>query len=759
MARFRSIKNALLAGEISPAAFGRTDLPQYPYACKTLRNVIPRLSGGAYARPGTLHDRTYVEEDSSVPGLIPFVVSQTEAYVLAFRTDFNATRVLQAFRATSPFLPGAVSSVTGTPPYLTANDASTDYDEICDVQYAQSVDVMTLVHPSHKPQNIRRTAIDTFTIEDFDANLTGATRRDAWPYRSQNTTAITMTPSVTTGSGTLTASSAFFNSAHVGAVFKLNHAGTYGAAIVTGFTSSTVVNITVIVNFGATTAVSTWWESAWSDYRGWPRAVGYYQRRRVFAGNATDRDSIWLSETADYQQLSHDSIVDPRSAPTGTQAFTIELASEQLNIIQWISPDLTLAVGTLGQMFIVEPEIEGAGFGADNCKATPRGRFGSAYHPAQRVDDELIFATAADDELRSLVFNLLQNTFNEEPLQVLAGHLPKAETEFQRRKYRQFAWDETRNTLWCVDTAGNLFGMTRKRTLGVTAWHTHQLGGFDATVSGTDSSDLQDDRVEALCAGSVLSIAITPSPTLGINDVWLTVKRKLNDVWVYSLERLQGKGLVADTIDVGGGLGYAGAYYVDCCATGVNQFIAGGGPEDYRIVANVMGGWDHLENVACRGTANKVGDRGIFSLKALTPVDDTGTIVAPLTAPYPPNYTTVGYSLSIGLPFYPVVEPVRLEAGSQIGTAQGAIKRIHELTIRFFKTLAAKVGRDSSTLETVYFRDGDTPMNESPELFSGDKKIHFRGDYDDDGYIYLTNEEPVPFEVSAIIAEGETSDA
>jgi hypothetical protein len=57
VAKFRFQKSSLLAGEISPTAFGRTDLPQYQAACKTLRNMIPRLSGGAYRRPGTFFEK------------------------------------------------------------------------------------------------------------------------------------------------------------------------------------------------------------------------------------------------------------------------------------------------------------------------------------------------------------------------------------------------------------------------------------------------------------------------------------------------------------------------------------------------------------------------------------------------------------------------------------------------------------------------------------------------------------------------------
>lgn len=771
MSKFRSIKNSFIAGEISPTAFGRTDLPQYVHACKTLRNMIPLLSGGAYRRPGTLFQVGFANATYYVPRVIPFVVSKSESYALIYKqataTGVGSITYIRPIDNMDSSTAGG--AVTGTHPYIYAssNTISTTgfYDELHDVQFVQSVDILYLVHPNRKPQRVYRTAVDTFISAEFDTDatgtqLTGAAFRDAWPYQDQNSTATTLTiNTATVGSGrTLTASAPLFNSAHVGAVFKVFDGGTaYGSALVTGFTSSTQVTVKVIVAFGDTSAHLTWWESAWSDYRGWPRTVGIYQGRLIYGGNSSERDSLWCSETDDFDQLSIFDETLPFSGPTGTEPFSISLNTSQLNEIQWVSPDKTIAVGTLGDEVILESIDEAGGFKCGNVKKTSQSHFGSSYHQPARVGDELIFCMTSNDEVKSLVFNVIQNSFQGEPVQLLFDHFPKAVVSSFNpngsRRYRAFSWDSYRETLWCCDTAGNLFGMTRNRALGISAWHQHRMGGFDSTLTGGSVAGggapgtTTLDPAYNVCSGSVLSLAVIPNPLNGGNDLWLVVKRKINGAFSYHIERMIGKHVTFESAyetDV-----RTGMIFTDASLVKMNDYSS---PEDYAFA-----GFSHLEGETPVGTVSQsgtLGSHGLFS--ARSSVVSSGSLS--IQSPYPPQFAAESYGTAWGLSFDSVVEPVRIEAGSQIGTSQGAPKRIHEVTLRFFKTLCAKIGRDASNLEKVIFRDGSTLMGKSPELFTGDKRIKFDGDYDREGLIYILQDKPLPFAVISVIAEGMTGD-
>ena len=79
---------------------------------------------------------------------------------------------------------------------------------------------------------------------------------------------------------------------------ELNYSGgsIEGVCRVTGFTSSTVVNVEVITDFGSTDATDDWSEGSWSDRRGWPSAVRFYDGRLWWAG----KDRLLGSVSDDY---------------------------------------------------------------------------------------------------------------------------------------------------------------------------------------------------------------------------------------------------------------------------------------------------------------------------------------------------------------------------------------------------------------------------------------------------------------------------
>lgn len=764
MAKFRNLKNSLIAGEISPTAQARNDLQQYVHACKTMKNVIPILSGGAYRRPGTFFETDLNATSEYAPRIIPFVVSKTESYCLLFgRAVGSGTAYTRVFRPTQNSTLSTEGTFTGSHPYTVVKVADYftkgSYDEIHDVQFAQSADIMYLAHPKYAPRLVARSAVDTFSIVQFDNGYTGTTYRDCRPYRAQNTTSTTLAiSSASVGTGrTLTASAALFSPLHVGAVFKINTAGTIGCVLVTGYTDSQHVTVEVKVALGGTAAVATWWESSWSDYRGWPRTVELFQQRLCYGGNASEPDTIWLSQSSNYSVFSVAGLLQSTAAgdgsttgPTGSQPFAIQMSSRQLNQIQWLSSDKTLTAGTLGDEYIVEREVDTAGFGCDNAKATPQSHYGSSYHQPARFGDELVFSTASDDELKSLVYNELESTYSAEPVQILFDHYPKAEvgtSNAGNKKFKAFQWDGSRDTLWCIDTAGNLFGMTRDRKLQLSMWHTHQLGGYDSTVTGGSLGSgvtKTADPAYYVCAGSVLSLAVVPNPVIGMNDLWLVVKRKISGVWHYHLERMIGSSTPFETSYISGYQHTEGGYMVDAAVFSLGDYPLA---EDYSF-----SGLDHIKGETPQGTA--INSRGIVTVTG-SAVDNSG--VTTLTS-HPANMTAEPTAVSLGLPYSSVIIPVKVDAGSQVGTAFGAVARIHELTLKFYKTLSCKVGRDADNLETLIFREGSTPMGYGPDLFTGDKTIPFSGDYDRENQIYVLQDKPLPFTLVAIIAEGNVND-
>lgn len=267
------------AGEVSPAVAMRADLEKFQSALKTCLNCIVDPTGGFRNRAGF----QFVAQLDGEHVLIPFVFSDTQAYMLAFGEEtikvfanggFIATTatlsisniqlqiipatpqyrrlvttstshglvvgqpiVISGVNATGAYLldgsytvttvPSANTFTTGKATYAsgayssggtvgTLEGISTDYqlDELGQIRYTQSADILTLTHQGYMPSEFRRLSATTFSfgaITDFNSG----------PFLPDNATATTLTPSAVSGNMTFTASTSIFEADHVGALIRI----------------------------------------------------------------------------------------------------------------------------------------------------------------------------------------------------------------------------------------------------------------------------------------------------------------------------------------------------------------------------------------------------------------------------------------------------------------------------------------------------------------------------------------------------------
>lgn len=157
------------AGELSPRLDGRTDLGKYFNGCKTLQNFLVHPHGGATRRPGT-EFISEVKDSTKNVRLIPFEFNVEQAYILEFGDE-----VFRIYKDGGVVVDGGGSPVEVTTPYA--------HTDLAGLKFAQSADIMYMVHPNYPPQQITRTDHDAWTIEavDFrrgpllDPGFTGAT--------------------------------------------------------------------------------------------------------------------------------------------------------------------------------------------------------------------------------------------------------------------------------------------------------------------------------------------------------------------------------------------------------------------------------------------------------------------------------------------------------------------------------------------------------------------------------------------------------
>ena len=95
---------------------------------------------------------------------------------------------------------------------------------------------------------------------------------------------------------------------------------------------------------------------------------------------------------------------------------------------------------------------------------------------------------------------------------------------------------------------------------------------------------------------------------------------------------------------------------------------------------------------------------------------------------------------------------MKIEAGSQSGTAQARKKRYNEVVVRLHKSVGITINGDQ-----LPFRTSATPMGQDIPEFSGDKRVSNLG-WDREGQIQVEQTQPLPMTILGITGTLVTSD-
>jgi len=294
--------------------------------------------------------------------------------------------------------------------------------------------------------------------------------------------AITITPSATTGTVTLTASDDIFQSGHIGAFWQLTHGETTGYGIVSGYTSAKVVSIDVIEPFGATTATAEWREGAWSAVNGWPACGAFYEQRLMTASSWRDQDALWGSRMTEYEDFTP-GVLD-------TDAVSYKLQSD---IIRWLAPMGQLVAGTVNAEYQVGSQSSDEPMTPKNIRMLTRSRKGSASLDPINLGSSILFVQRRGDaenygkRLRELSYNYINESFDGIDLTLFAEHITGSgikRTAFMSSPYP---------ILWAATADGRLIAMTYEREQKVIGWHYHPTEGVVedlCVVPGENQDDL-----------------------------------------------------------------------------------------------------------------------------------------------------------------------------------------------------------------------------------------------------------------------------
>lgn len=507
------------AGEISPRLLARSDVDRYANGVKTLTNFIVHPHGGATRRPGTLFAAE--AKYTTATRVIPFEFGTTAAYALEFGNKYIRFFKDSAQLTVSPTITGAtqanpcvitcvghgflndtkvtIASVAGMTElngneytianvtddtfelagvnssgygaYTSGGTATGPYEilspyaasELFAIQYAQSADVMWLVHNDVPVAKLSRTADTSWSIDKYDPT--------ADPFAG---TSLTITGITQANPGVVTTSAAH----GLTTGDRVNIKNVVGMTEVNGkiFTVTVLTTTTFELDEVDTTGYTAY-SSAGTAHKSnsdWPGTVAFFQQRLCFGRTDGDPHKIWMSKSADYEDMT-----------TGTNdddAIAYTIASGKVNAINWLVGADDLIIGTSGSEHIASASSDGA-ITPTNIRITRNTTRGCAAVQPVQVDNTVIFLQRALRKLREIGYSFEADSYTAPDLTLLSEHI--TDPSIIEMDYQQ----EPDQILWAVRSDGYLVGMTYIKDQKVLAYHKHQTDGNFESVAVIPVSD------------------------------------------------------------------------------------------------------------------------------------------------------------------------------------------------------------------------------------------------------------------------------
>jgi hypothetical protein len=434
-------------------------------------------------------------------------------------------------------------------------------------------------------------------------------------------------------------------------------------------------------------------------------------------------------------------------------AFTI--ASDEVNIIRWMKSKSGLVIGTSGAEWRLS-STQDAPVTPSNVAMRRETTYGSGDLDALVMAGNVLYVQSKKKQLMQFAYNLQEDNYVGIDLTLLSEHITGGgivEMELQR---------EPLPVIWMVRTDGSLVGLTYLPYHEVTAWHRHSTPGtFESVASIGD-------------------------------EVWLSVFREIEGSAVRYIEYFEPWD---ETLE--------NSVFMDSalCYDGVEKTITAITKADPAVVTSTAHGFSNGDVVRITGVAGMTELNHIrFSVANKTDntfelfgIDSTDyetyesggiakkcastvsgldhlegeEVVLIVDGSTHPHATVEAGFVSLATGRYgskiwvgmeqpdPVLQTMNIEAETQAGTAQGYLKRIIRAVVRLYKSLSIKMSSTGTAFEEVVFRTTEDTMGNPPELYTGDKKILMPKGSDREAYVYLTQEDPLPLTVTAIIYEVE----
>lgn len=561
--------------------------------------------------------------------------------------------------------------------------------------FAQSADVMYLVHPDYAPRKLSRTGHTAWTLAAVTftpgiaaptgeaASYTGAKTAATLEYKVTAVDDETGEESLPSGIASVTGPAEYdwpagdkvsvswtaVSGAGRYRVYKADN-GIYGYIGTTEATSFDDDNIGADVSDAPPSA-----RNPFSGAGNYPSAVMFHEQRLAFADTTNNPQTLWLSRLSAYENFSV-------SSPTkADDAITVTIAARQVNELRHMVSLDNLVLLTSGGEWRLRPGGSDAALSPSSVQVKPQSYRGAAWVSPIVIGNTVLFVQEKGAITRDLSYSFEVDGYTGNDLSVLANHL------FEGYQINDWAYAQAPHSLvWAVRDDGKMMSLTYMREHEVFAWAQHETAGTYEAVATV--SEGQEDAT------------------------YVVVKRTLQGRTVRCIERFASRTVNAAE----------DSYFVDC-----------GLAYDGAATSAVGGLW-HLEGeeVVILADGNVMPKQTVTNGKVSLSIEAT--------------------KANVGLAYTSRLKTLPLDLNTGSGTVQGRKKAVTALTLRVDRSRGIWAGPDEASMREYKQRKTEA-WGEAIQLYTGDIHISMTPKWTDLGQIVIEQRDPLPMSILAVIPE------
>lgn len=558
------MQSSFNGGELSPLMNARVDQSRYGNGCSVLRNMFVHPHGPASRRPGFRYVGECKNHENRAR-LIPFAFNVEQSYALEFGDQY-----MRVWKDGGCVVDDADIPVEIATPWTTA-----DLDGL---KFCQSADVMYFVSPDHAPRKISRYAHGDWRIEELvfgsgvikPLNLNAAAEgtggeRD-YSYVVTAVDKETEEESLPTVPVRVSGASSLNVDDRVALSWDLLE-GDYEYRIYKCWNDSESYG------FAGRSSSGTWVDRGTSpDFEDgppeirnpftgeneYPSVVQFFQQRLCFAASRQKPQTVWTSQSGNYENLN---VSNPLRAD---DAVTATIAADRVNAIRWMLPTKDMLIGTVGGEWIMSG-VNGEPLSPMSVSFERQTVRGAADIMPIVIGSTVLFVQRCGRVVREFRYSLEVDGYDAGDLTVLSEHMT------QNSVIREWAYQQSPHSIvWCVLDDGKMAAFTYEREHKVVGWHRHDTAGY----------------FESVCS----------IPGVNGDEIWCIVRREVNGESRRYIERMASFFQAGDVQD---------GFFVDSGLTlesGAEHSIAGLEHLEGCTVDILVDGWVHPQRVVVDGT-------------------------------------------------------------------------------------------------------------------------------------------------------------